>query len=85
MELHPFSAAIGVSLPSAKQCTPARLGSGRTMGHRSDLAAFRFTNVYRASDRVSQYLIQHVQYIPIARPRRPNFSFAPFCSSYSIE
>ncbi len=26
------------------------------------LAAHRFTNVYRASDRVSQYLIRHVQY-----------------------
>ena len=28
------------------------------------LAAYRFTNVYRASDRVSQYLIRHVQYDP---------------------
>lgn len=26
------------------------------------IAAYRFTNVYRASDRVSQYLIRHVQY-----------------------
>jgi|SRR5882724_1354988 len=34
------------------------------------LAAFRFTNVYRASDRVSQYLIQHVQYHP-DRPSTP--------------
>ena len=28
----------------------------------SVLAKHRFTNVYRASDRVSQYLIRHVQY-----------------------
>ncbi|MDZ4819840.1 MAG: putative DNA base hypermodification protein, partial [Planctomycetota bacterium] len=31
------------------------------------LARYRFTNVYRASDRVSQYLIREVQY----RPDRP--------------
>jgi 5-hmdU DNA kinase-like protein len=34
------------------------------------LAAFRFTNVYRASDRVSQYLIRQVQYHP-GRPSTP--------------
>jgi hypothetical protein len=34
------------------------------------LAAFRFTNVYRASDRVSQYLIRQVQYHP-DRPSTP--------------
>ncbi len=31
------------------------------------LQAHRFTNVYRASDRVSQYLIRHVIYDPIER------------------
>lgn len=34
------------------------------------LAAFRFTNVYRASDRVSQYLIRQIQYHP-DRPSTP--------------
>ena len=34
------------------------------------LSAFRFTNVYRASDRVSQYLIRQVQYHP-DRPSTP--------------
>lgn len=35
------------------------------------LSRYRFTNVYRASDRVSQYLIREVQYHPdrIANPR----------------
>lgn len=28
------------------------------------LASYRFTNTYRASDRVSQYLIREVQYRP---------------------
>jgi hypothetical protein len=34
------------------------------------LASFRFTNAYRASDRVSQYLIREIQYHP-DRPSRP--------------
>jgi hypothetical protein len=34
------------------------------------LAAYRFTNAYRASDRVSQYLIREVQYHP-GRPSTP--------------
>jgi hypothetical protein len=34
------------------------------------LSNFRFTNAYRASDRVSQYLIREVQYRP-DRPTRP--------------
>ena len=38
------------------------------------LATFRFTNAYRASDRVSQYLIRHVQYRP-DRSSRPSEVF----------
>jgi alpha-glutamyl/putrescinyl thymine pyrophosphorylase clade 1 len=38
------------------------------------LATFRFTNAYRASDRVSQYLIREVQYRP-DRPSRPSEVF----------
>jgi hypothetical protein len=32
------------------------------------LASYRFTNVYRASDRVTQYLIRHVQYDGLQHP-----------------
>jgi hypothetical protein len=38
------------------------------------LSAFRFTNAYRASDRVSQYLIGEIQYGE-ARPRTPADTF----------
>lgn len=38
------------------------------------LAAYRFTNAYRASDRVSQYLIREVQYHP-DRPSTPDELF----------
>jgi hypothetical protein len=38
------------------------------------LSNFRFTNAYRASDRVSQYLIREVQYRP-DRPTRPSEVF----------
>src|SRR5258708_29702609 len=38
------------------------------------LANFRFTNAYRASDRVSQYLIREIQYQP-DRPSRPTEVF----------
>src|SRR5262245_25618179 len=38
------------------------------------LATFRFTNAYRASDRVSQYLIREIQYRS-DRPSRPSEVF----------
>lgn len=38
------------------------------------LETFRFTNAYRASDRVSQYLIREIQYHP-DRPSRPSEVF----------
>lgn len=38
------------------------------------LRAYRFTNVYRAADRVSQHLIREVQYRP-DRPQTPNELF----------
>src|SRR3546814_18030635 len=38
------------------------------------LASYRFTNSYRASDRVSQYLIREVQYRP-DRPSTPDELF----------
>jgi hypothetical protein len=38
------------------------------------LSAFRFTNAYRASDRVSQYLIGEIQYAE-ARPQTPADTF----------
>ena len=38
------------------------------------LNEYRFTNVYRVADRVSQYLVRNVQYDP-ARPKAPNEVF----------
>jgi hypothetical protein len=39
------------------------------------LASYRFTNAYRASDRVSQYLIRHVQYHPDRSSEPPEIFF----------
>lgn len=40
----------------------ARLSSSAVQSHDPVIARHRFTNVYRAADRVSQYLIRHVIY-----------------------
>jgi alpha-glutamyl/putrescinyl thymine pyrophosphorylase clade 1 len=54
--------AIGVSLPSAKQSSSDGRGEPGPWTRNAVLAAYKFTNAYRASDRVSQYLIRHVIY-----------------------
>ena len=54
---------IGASQWSGKRCSFVGLGVPHLRGQTTPiLARFKFTNAYRASDRVSQYLIRNVIY-----------------------
>ena len=54
---------IGASPPNGRRCSSAARAARRGPGPDNPvLATYKFTNAYRASDRVSQYLIRHVIY-----------------------